>query len=369
MSASGHRTLAVVMFTDVVGYSSLVQRNETLAIELLEKHRRIIRPLFVKNNGREIKTIGDAFLVEFSSAFEALQCALQIQHSLNEFNSSRPSEPKIRLRIGIHLGDIIRNDSDILGDAVNIASRIEPLAEPGGICISEQVYDQVRNKFQSPMIRLEDIQLKNIDTPIGVYRIVMSEGDFTVTTAVLPSTRIAILPFVNISPDPHDEYFSHGLTEELIAKVSRISGLKVIARTSIMNYKGKEKSVTQIGKELNAGSIVEGSVRKSGNKIRVTVQLVDANNEEHLWAENYDKNLDDIFEIQSEISAKVAESLVSNLLRPKSLVEPAEKENVATYSLYLRANQLRHLDQEKPVREALKLLDAVVVESPNFARA
>lgn len=171
MSASGHRSLAAVMFTDVVGYSSLIQQNETLAIDLLEEHRRIIRPLLVKNNGREIKTIGDAFLVEFSSAFEALQCALQIQHSLNELNSSRPSETKIRLRIGIHLGDIIRNDSDILGDSVNIASRIEPLAEPGGICISEQVYDQVRNKFQSPMIRLEDVQLKNIDTPIGVYRI------------------------------------------------------------------------------------------------------------------------------------------------------------------------------------------------------
>jgi len=368
MSGSGRRSLAAVMFTDVVGYSSLTQRNESLALELLEEHRKVVRSILAKNNGREIKTIGDAFLVEFSSAFEALQCALEIQNSLKYLNSSRASEAKIRLRIGIHLGDVIRNDSDILGDAVNIASRIEPLAEPGGICISEQVYTQVRNKFQAPMIRLENVQLKNIDSPIGIYRIVMSEGDPS-TKSVLPSNRIAILPFVNISPDPSDEYFSDGLTEELIANVSRIKSLKVIARTSVMNYKGKGKSVTQIGKELNTGSIVEGSVRKSGNKIRVTVQLIDANNEEHLWAENFDKQLDDIFEIQSEISAKVAESLASNLVRPKSLEASVETENVTTYAVYLRANQLRYLDQDKPVREALKLLDEVVVESSNYARA
>ncbi len=369
MSENGRRSLVAIMFTDVVGYSSLVQRNEGLAFELLEEHRRVLRPLLVRNNGKEIKTMGDAFLVEFPSAFEALQCAIQIQHSLRDLNFSRPSESMIRLRIGIHLGDIIRNDSDILGDAVNIASRIEPLAEPGGICISEQVHDQVRNKFPIQMVRLENVQLKNIDTPIGVYRVVISEGDPGPTKTILSSTRIAILPFVNISPDPNDEYFSDGLTEELIAKVSLTKSLKVIARTSVMNYKGKEKSVTQIGKELNVGSVVEGSVRKSGNKIRVTVQLIDANNEEHLWAENYDKNLDDIFEIQSEISAKVAESLVSNLVPPKSLAAPAEIRDGATYAAYMRANQLRHLDQDKPVREALKLLDGVVVESPNYARA
>ena len=204
------RRLAAVMFTDIVGYSSLTQKNERLALELLEEHRKIVRPIVARHNGREIKTMGDAFLIEFGSALEATQCAIDLQKTLHDHNEQSTVERRTHLRIGIHLGDVLQQQSDVLGDAVNIASRIEPLAEADGICISEQVFDQVRNKLDCPIENLGSRQLKNIDYPIDVHKILWEKDE--AARMSLDRKRIAVLPFLNISPDPNDAYFADGLT-------------------------------------------------------------------------------------------------------------------------------------------------------------
>ena len=298
MMSAEQRRLAAVMFTDIVGYSSLTQKNERLALELLEEHRKIVRPIIARHNGREIKTMGDAFLIEFGSALEATDCAIDMQKSLRDYDQCSTAERRIRLRIGIHVGDVVQRQSDVLGDAVNIASRIEPLAEADGICISQQVYDQIRNKIDRSIEDLGPHQLKNIDYPINVYRILPSWEDSAIAQVRLDRKRVAVLPFLNISPDPNDAYFADGLTEELMARLSSIRGLKVIARTSIMRYKGTSKSAGEIGKELKSGTVLEGSVRKAANRLRVTAQLIDTTTEEHLWAQNYDRDLEDVFAIQ-----------------------------------------------------------------------
>ena len=242
MRGGEQRRLAAVMFTDIVGYSSLTQKNERLALELLEEHRKIVRPIVASHNGREIKTIGDAFLIEFESALEATQSAIDIQKSLHDYNQQSKTDRNVHLRIGIHLGDVIQRESDVLGDAVNIASRIEPLAEPDGICVSQQVYDQVRNKIDRSIEDLGPHQLKNIEYPINLYRILPLQENSETLKISLDKKRIAVLPFLNISPDPNDAYFADGLTEELIARLSTISGLKVIARTSIMRFRGQQRA-------------------------------------------------------------------------------------------------------------------------------
>ena len=229
------------MFTDLAGYTALTQKNEALAMQLLEEHRRLVRPFFPKHNGREVKTIGDAFLVEFDSALEATRCAFDIQQSLSELNSGRQEDRRILLRVGIHLGDVIHDQNDVYGDAVNIASRIEPLAPPGGICVSQQVYDQIKNKFEFPLTTLGEKTLKNVSEPVEVYRVVLPWEKKSENESGLERSRIAVLPFVNMSPDPADEYFADGLTEELIDRLAQVRELEVIARTSVMNYKKKER--------------------------------------------------------------------------------------------------------------------------------
>ena len=273
------------MFTDLVGYTAITQSNESLALKMLDRHRELVRPVLSRFGGREIKTIGDAFLVEFNSALEAAECAFEIQKTLHEFRDN--TSDQINVRIGIHVGDVIHSHGDVYGDAVNIASRIEPLAKGGGICISGQVYDQIRNKIPYKIAKIETGPLKNVAQSIEVYRFELPWEKIEERPIELPANRIAVLPFVNISPDPNDEFFADGLTEELIANLSLVKGLKIIARTSVMNYKKKEKNVSEIGKELGVGTIVEGSVRKAANRIRVTVQVIDVNTEEHLWASNY----------------------------------------------------------------------------------
>lgn len=301
------------MFTDIVGFSSLTQKNERLALELLEEHRKIVRPIIASHNGHEIKTIGDAFLIEFGSALEATQCAIDVQKSLHDYHQRSTAERRIHLRVGVHVGDVVQRQSDILGDAVNIASRIEPLAEADGICISEQVYAQVRNKLDCQIEELGPHELKNIDYPVNVYRILPPWEDSAMAQVRLDRKRVAVLPFLNISPDPNDAYFADGLTEELMVRLSSISGLKVIARTSIMRYKGTSKSVREIGKELESGSVLEGSVRKAVNRLRVTAQLIDATTQEHLWAQNYDRDLEDVFAIQTEVAENVSNALKTQL--------------------------------------------------------
>jgi adenylate cyclase len=354
------------MFTDTVDSTALAQRDEPAALELQKQQVRLVRPLFAAHQGREIKSMGDGFLVEFESALTAVECALEIQRVLHDHNLPAPDDARIRLRIGIHLGDVVHTGDDLFGDSVNIASRIEPLAEPEGICISESVFGQVRNKISNRLERLEPMVLKGVRFPMDVYRVVLPWAATERRNERPGSTRVAVLPFVNMSPDANDGYFADGMTEELIGHLSEIPGLKVIARTSVMGYKGKEKRLADIGAELGVGSIIEGSVRRSGNRIRVSVQLVDARSEEHRWASKYDEALDDIFAIQSDVASKVAASLERGFF-----ARPLRKEtaDVEVYTSYLRALQLLHEDTESSLREAVRLLQRAVARDPTFARA
>ncbi len=349
------------MFTDMVGYTTLGQRNESLSLALVEEQRNIIRPILRKHDGREIKTMGDAFLVEFQSALGAVRCAYGIQRAIREYNLSLSEEQRLHIRIGIHVGDVVYSQGDISGDAVNVASRIESLAEDGGVCITRQVYDQVQNKFDLPLTNLGSKTLKNVSLPIEVFKISMPWQNSSET--LFPATRIAVLPFANISADPNDEYFSDGLTEEMIDRLCQVSKLEVIARTSVMNYKKKDKNVSEIGKELRVGSIVEGSVRKVGNKIRVTAQLINANTEAHLWSSRYDRNLDDIFAVQSDIAENVTDALKVRLLdSEKNAVGRKGPRHPEAYVEYLKGIHFGHamfgnaIEQRKSIEHFEKAL-------------
>jgi TolB-like protein/Flp pilus assembly protein TadD len=357
------------MYTDMVGYTALGQRNESLSLALVEEQRKLIRPILARHNGREIKTIGDAFLVEFPNALDAVRCAYDIQRATREFNISLPMESRIHLRVGLHLGDVVESGGDISGDAVNVASRIEPLAEDGGVCLTRQVFDHVSNKFELPLSSLGPKALKNVSEPLEVFRIMMPwEKETVEPLPQLESKRIAVLPFVSMSPDPNDEYFADGLTEELITRISLVRGLEVIARTSAMNYKKKEKNASQIGRELKVGTLLEGSVRKAGNRIRVSAQLIDANTEGHLWAESYDRNLEDIFEVQSSVAENVAGALKLKLLdEERQRVESTA--DMEAYTMYLRAMQLFHELNPTSCREAISLFEGAVSRDSKFARA
>ena len=367
----GERKLVAIVFTDMVGYTALAQNDEALAMELLDEQRRVVRPFFQRYNGTEVKTIGDAFLVQFKSALEAVECASSIQKSLHELNLVRPSERRIILRVGVHVGDVISEGNDIHGDAVNVASRIEPLAAPGGVCISEQAFDQTRNKFSLPMVKLERQTLKNVSVPMDVYRVIMPWDQSDRTGGEnWDRKRIAVLPFSNISPDPTDEYFAEGMTEELINTISHNHQLKVIARTSVARFKGTQKSVSEIGKEIGVGSILEGSVRKAGNKIRVTAQLIDAATEEHVWSDNYDRQLDDVFSIQSEIAKSVSEALMARLVpEERKSIEKKATESSAAYVLYLRGRAALRDRKEDRMRDAKRHFEEAIAEDRDFAEA
>jgi adenylate cyclase len=355
------------MFTDIVGYTALGQENESAALELLEKHRQLLRPLFSKHAGREVKTIGDAFLVEFPSALEAALCAIDVQSTVHSRNLERGE--KLQVRIGIHVGDVIHQGNDVLGDAVNIASRIEPLATPGGICISEQVQDHVKNKIPYPLTKTQVGQLKNVKEPISVYRVVLPwEGRETEARAApgFDVHRLAVLPLDNISPDPSDEYFADGLTEELITALSRVNGLEVIARTSVLRYKGGAKQIAVIGEELGVGSILEGSVRKVGNRIRVTAQLVSTSNQAHIWADTYDRQLDDIFAVQSDIAGKIADALrleFSSTGRTARRPTP----NLEAYTLWLKGKFAAFKLNKESILKGIELFEKAVALAPEFA--
>jgi len=356
------------MFTDIAGYTSLSQKNEALAMQLLEEHRRLVRPHFPRYNGREVKTVGDAFLVEFGSALEAVRCAFDIQQSMHEMNMGRPLERQVQLRIGVHVGDVIHNQNDVYGDAVNVAERIQHLAVPGGVCVSQQVCDHVRNKLEFPLLSLGKKELKNVDEPMVVFKLVFPWEQASAAMTSFPRDRIAILPFANMSPDPNDEYFADGMTEEIISTVSGISGLKVISRTSVMRYKKTDRAVKDIGKELEVGSVLEGSFRKAGNRIRVTTQLIDVAGDEHLWAQNYDRNLDDVFEVQSDIAKQVADALRVRILAPEAKrIEKKPTESTAAYTLYLKGRYFWNKREISDLREAAGYFERAVMEDENFA--
>ena len=371
---SATRRLAAIMFTDTVGYTASTQADEGRTLDLLRQQAELVRPLVAVHQGREIKSTGDGFLVEFDSALKATQCAVSIQRRIYERNAEGGLAP-IRIRIGIHLGDVVQSGTDILGDAVNIAARIEPIAEPGGICVSGAVHEQVRNKFPEKLEKLAPTALKGLQLPMDIYRVVLPWMGHEPSIlgngpSPLDKSRIAVLPFVSMSPDPNDEYFADGLTEELIASLALVKGLKVIARTSVMEYKKKEKHVSEIGKELSVGTVVEGSVRKAANRIRVTVQVIDVATEEHLWASKYDDTLDDIFTVQSDIAAKVAASIPSNLALTGPHVPALDKtRETQAYLSYLQGQALMWKREEEALRQSLRSFEQAVERDPTFARA
>src|SRR5437870_850095 len=366
--SKGQRRLAAIMFTDMVGYTALAQNNESLSLTLVEEQRKIIRPILGKHNGREVKTMGYAFLVEFLSALDAARCAYDIQRAIREFNFSMPEDKRIRLRVGIHLGDVVESENDISGDAVNVASRIETLAEDGGVCLTLEVYNQVKNKFDLPLKSLGPRSLRNVNEPIEVFKVSMPWEEKTIFPAQLDKKRIAILPFVNMSPDRQDEYFADGMTEELIASLSGIRELTVIARTSVMKYKATSKSASEIGRELKAGTLVEGSVRKAGSRVRITAQLIDAGTEGHVWAQNYDRRLDDIFAIQSEIAEKVAKELKVKLLEEeKAKLEIKPTENTEAFMLYLKGRHYWNERSDVGLRKAIAYFEGAIEKDGKFA--
>jgi adenylate cyclase len=358
------------MFTDMVGYTASTQADEAGALKLLREQEKLVRPVLKTHQGREIKSTGDGFLVEFDSALRAVQCAIDIHQHLQERNSKSGVTP-IRLRIGVHLGDVEERGNDIFGDAVNIASRIEPLAAPGGVCISGEVFSQVRNKIPNRLEKLEPKSLKNVRLPIEVYRVALPwEAPQPPMEGASP-IRLAVLPLGNISPDPKDEYFADGLTEELISALSKIHELRVIARTSVNLYKSTPKSVSQIGTELGVTSVLEGSVRKAGNRLRITLQLIDTGTQEHLWANVFDRELDDVFAVQTEVAERTAGALRLELVGPER--ESIRKEpttNFAAYDLYLRGiHALHRTNFHERHGASIKFFEEAIRNDPGFSQA
>jgi len=353
------------MFTDMVGYTSLTQADEDSTMRLLEEHRNKLRPIFSRFGGREVKTIGDAFLVEFASSLEAVRCAVEIQNQMRADASSR-----VKLRIGIHAGEVIHSGGDIYGDAVNIASRIEPLAAPGEIRVSRQIYELAQNKVNASFVRTGSVELKNIRQPMEIYKVLLPQEEVSPAPSASLKRRVAVLPFDNFSPDRGDEYFADGLTEEMIGTLSKIRELNVISRTSVMQYKGRPKLIPEISRELNAGTILEGSVRKAGNRARVSVQLIDAVEDRHVWAENYDRELQDIFAVQSDIATKVAEALKVEILEgEKEAISEAPTKNPEANLLYLKGVYQGDKGTPADILKAVEYFELAVEQDPRFALA
>jgi len=377
------RRLAAIMFTDIADYTALSQADEKGALRLLREQEGLVWPILELHRGRKVKSMGDGLLIEFPDALDAVECAVDLQHHVQERNVREETTP-LRLRIGIHLGDVEGAGTDILGDAVNIAQRIESVAEPGGVSLSEPVYVQVRNKVSYRLEELGPKTLKGVQEPITVYRVAFAGVAGPSPSRASSPPRIAVLPLKNISPDPKDEYFADGLTEELITVLSQIKGLRVISRTSVNQYKGTTKPVAQIGSELGTDSVLEGSVRKAGDQLRIAVQLIDTRTDEHRWAQTYDRMLENVFEIQAEVAEQTARALKVELLRgERESLQERPTSNPQAYEAYLRALQATRLFAESRSilnvpeggrcyeldREAVHHFEEAIRSDPRFSAA
>ena len=363
------RRLAAIMFTDITGFTSLTQTDEAAALRLVREQDRLVQPLLETHHGRKVKSMGDGLLIEFPDALDAVQCAVELERRAHERNSREGVIP-LRIRVGIHLGDIQRRGTDIFGDAVNIASRVQPLANPEGVCLSSQVWDQVRSKLPYGFDNLGPQSLRGIREAVGVYRVKLPWAKVEGPAEIPALPRVAVLPLTNISPDSGDEYFADGLTEELITVLSQIRGLRVISRTSVSFYKGSGKPLKQIGGELGVSSVLEGSVRKSGNHLRITVQLVDVQSDEHRWAQTYDRELENVFAIQAEVAERTAAALKVELLKPeREVIQETPTANLTAYELYLRGLQAYRRSLSDPGFEAaaIRFFERAIQEDPKFS--
>jgi len=365
------RRLAAIMFTDVVGYSTMASEDERRGLQLLSEHRDLLHSVFPEYGGRVVKTLGDGFLVEFASAVQAVDCAVAAQKKMALQNAGRRPDERIMIRIGVHVGDVVSDGGDVLGDAVNVAARVQPLAEPGGVCITRQVVDQIERKVGYKLVKVGTRELKNIRYPVEIYRVLMpSDMSRFEERPSLDPHRLAILPLTNLSADPNDKYFADGMTEELIATVSRIGELSVISRTSVMRYKDTTTPIGEIGAELSAGTVLEGSVRKADNRVRITVQLIDAKSDKHLWSQSYERDLTNVFAIQLDIAQQVADALKVELLsKVKQSMEREKEVDPAAYSLYLRGRFYWNERTEPGVRKALGYFEDAIKIEPGFAPA
>ena len=355
-----------MMLTDMVGYSAVTQRDERRALALLREQTRIVQPVIRSFHGRTVKTLGDGFLVEFSNALDAVQCAVEIQRTVDRRNSRDLGE-KIELRIGVHLGDVVHEHHDVFGDAVNIVARIEPLADPGGVCVSQQVYDQVRNKLDAAFVSAGTPRMKNIHAAIPVFKIEVPSAH----AAPAPRSerpRIAVLPLANLSAREEDEYFADGVTEELIQTISKIGGLRVIGRTSIMRYKNVDKLPTDIARELGVSAIVEGSIRKEGSRIRVTMRLLDAANAETLWSQEYDRRARDVFDLQTDVSQRVADALEVEILGAEhGALARGHIGDVEAHTNYLEGRYFLNRRTEESLHKALGSFQKSLIKHPKLA--
>ena len=368
------RRLAAIMAADVAGYSRLIEVDEEGALGRLKALRaEIIDPKIAEHRGRIVKTTGDGLLVEFASVVDALRCAAELQAAVAETNSSLPLERRIDFRIGIHQGDIVVEDGDIFGDGVNVAARLEGLAEPGGICVSSRVQEDAAGRLDLAFQDLGEQNLKNIARPIRAYR-VLSKGFPTATArAPLPlpdKPSIAVLPFQNIGGDPEQEVFADGMVEDITTALSKLRWFFVIARNSSLAYKGRAVDVKQVGRELGVRYVLEGSVRRGGTRLRITAQLVEAETGNHVWAERYDRDIGDIFAVQDEITERVVAAIEPELYAAENIrSERKPPESLDAWECVIRALSAIGLGTRETNTEAERLCRRAIAISPRYGQA
>jgi len=372
------RKLAAILAADIAGYSRLMGADEAGTLARLKKYRReLIDPKNKQYRGRVVKTTGDGILIEFPSVVDAISCSIEVQQGMRERNADIPPEKRIEFRIGLNLGDVIVEGRDLYGDGVNIAARLEGLAEPGGICISQTVLNHARGKIAFEFEDLGEQTLKNIIQPVHVYRLLLnsSRGDVASRCSEPPlalpdKPSIAVLPFQNMSGDPEQEYFADGMVEEIIIALSRFKWLFVIARNSSFTFKGRAVDIKEVGRRLGVRYVLEGSVRKASGKVRITGQLIDAFTGEHIWADRFERDLMDVFVLQDEITVAVVSAVQPKLLETE--IEMATRrplENLTAYDLYLRARQKYTLRSREGMAETIRLAHRALDLDPRSVSA
>lgn len=361
------RQLAAILFADMAGYTAMMQENEQLARAKRKRLKSVLEEAVAKFNGKILQYYGDGSLSIFNSAIDCVWCSIDMQQQLQQ-------DPKVQLRIGIHTGDVIIDDEAVYGDGVNLASRIESLAVPGGIFISEKVNDEIRNQENIHTRELGYFELKNVRYPVRVFAItndgiIVPRRDELKGKTKETHNRLAVLPFINMSADPENEYFSDGITEELLNTLTKVDGLQVTSRTSVFAFKGKNNDIRDIAIQLNVDKVLEGSVRKAGSRVRITAQLINAADGYHIWSETYDRNLTDIFQVQDEISGIIANRMRENLTEKEKEKTKAPVKNLPAYTQYLKGLHFWNKLTPGDVRKAIECFEKAFEIEPDYAQA
>ncbi|MGH8441851.1 MAG: TPR end-of-group domain-containing protein [Nevskiaceae bacterium] len=365
------RRLAAIVFTDIVGYSAIVHRDEALGASLLDRQRSVVRKIVPEHSGREVETAGDSFLLEFGSALDAVQAVLAIQKAL----AADPARPRVLLRASVHLGDVEHRGEEVFGDGVNIAARLLPHSPEGGLALSAPVLSLIRQRLPLPARSIGSPALKNIADPVEIYVVdapgsLAATGQFDALHDEAPRVSVCVLPFTNISGDPEQEYFSDGITEDIITDLSKVSALAVVSRNTSFTWKGKAADIPQIARQLKVSHVLEGSVRKQAQRVRITAQLIRTEDDSHIWAERYDRDVSDIFALQDEISAAIVKALKLHLMpSEKKKIEARSTTNASAYKYYLMARQFRATFNSRHYALIVRLCQRAVGIDPNYARA